>query len=66
MSVIRGDCPVNIVVSPDKEQTAIAAAKFIEQSATAAIKERGQFTLAVSGGSTPRRMLELLLSLIHI
>ena len=60
MSVIRGDCPVNIVVSPDKEQTAIAAAKFIEQSAMAAIKERGQFSLAVSGGSTPRRMLELL------
>ena len=51
---------MNIIVSTDKEQTAIAAAKFIEESATSAIKQRGQFSLAVSGGSTPRRMLELL------
>lgn len=51
---------MNIVISKNKEQLARAAADFIVKSAAAAIEDRGQFTLAVSGGSTPRKMLELL------
>lgn len=51
---------MNIVVSTDKNELARAAADFIVQKATAAIADRGRFTLAVSGGSTPRKMLDLL------
>ena len=51
---------MNVDVYPDKEQLAQAAAAAIERAAIRAIEERGLFTLALSGGSTPARMLEFL------
>lgn len=47
-------------VLPDREALAYKAADFVAEAAARAIGERGQFTVAVSGGSTPRRMLEVL------
>ena len=47
-------------VLPDREALAHRAAEFVVEAAARAIRERGQFTLAISGGSTPRRMLEVL------
>ena len=51
---------VNIHRFESAEQVAPAAAAMVASCATAAIRERGQFTLALSGGSTPWRMLEQL------
>jgi 6-phosphogluconolactonase len=44
----------------DPEEAAREAARVIEMAALPAIRERGQFNFAVSGGKTPWRMLELL------
>lgn len=44
----------------DAEEAAQEAARIIEMAAQAAIAERGEFNLAVSGGHTPWRMLEIL------
>ena len=43
-----------------KDEVAAAAADFVARCARAAIGERERFTLALSGGSTPWRMLQLL------
>jgi|ERR1044071_914866 6-phosphogluconolactonase len=51
---------VLIFDSPD-EVTQAAAARFVELG-QAAIAERGRFTVALSGGSTPKRVYELLAS----
>ncbi len=51
MQVHRFDSP---------EQVAVAAAAAIAARALAAVGERGVFTLALSGGSTPWKMLESL------
>ena len=47
---------------PDAEAVARRAAGRIAVAARAAVAERGRFLLAVSGGTTPRRMLRLLAS----
>ena len=47
-------------VVADDEAAAVEAARVIEMVADAAIADRGRFNLAVSGGKTPWRMLELL------
>jgi len=47
-------------ILPDAEAVARRAAAWIVEAACAAIEARGRFLLAVSGGSTPRRMLGLL------
>jgi len=47
-------------VLPDPEAVARRAAPLIAQRARAAVLARGQFILALSGGTTPTRMLELL------
>ncbi len=47
-------------VLDDPEATARRAVDAIVDASARAIAERGQFVWAVSGGSTPRRMLELL------
>lgn len=47
-----------VAASPD-DLAREAARRFIE-AARAAIKERGRFAVALSGGSTPRRLYELL------
>jgi 6-phosphogluconolactonase len=48
---------VKIVVLPDADAAAQEAANLIADSARAAIKERGKFIFAVSGGRTPGQML---------
>lgn len=47
-------------ILPDADAVARRAASVIGQAARAAVLERGRFVLAVSGGTTPRRMLRLL------
>ncbi len=44
----------------DPEEAAREAARVVEMAADSAIRDRGQFNFAVSGGKTPWRMLELL------
>jgi len=51
---------MNVEVVADAEALAQRAVEHIVVAAAQAIDERGQFVWAVSGGSTPRRMLELL------
>jgi 6-phosphogluconolactonase len=48
---------VEVLVYPDAETVARRAAEFIVRQAQEAIALRSQFTLAMSGGSTPWRML---------
>jgi 6-phosphogluconolactonase len=47
-------------VRDDAESAAARAAELIAEAAAAALADRGSFSLALSGGRTPRRMLELL------
>ncbi len=51
---------MQVEVLDDPEATARRAVDAIVEASARAIAERGQFVWAVSGGSTPRRMLELL------
>jgi 6-phosphogluconolactonase len=51
---------MQLEVLPDREALADRATELIAEAAVRAIAERGQFVFAVSGGSTPRRLLELL------
>lgn len=51
---------MNVEVLVDSEALAERAVELIIDAAARAIDERGQFVWAVSGGSTPRRMLALL------
>lgn len=51
---------MKIEVLENKESLAIRATHLIAGYAEQAIAESGSFTFAVSGGSTPKRMLELL------
>jgi len=46
----------------DREQLAAAAAELFVKIATESIAARGRFRVALSGGSTPRRVFELLAS----
>lgn len=56
----REPAGVNVEVFPDSEALAEHAVDEIVAAAARAIDERGVFVWAVSGGSTPRRLLELL------
>jgi 6-phosphogluconolactonase len=51
---------VKAEVLADPEAVAHRAAAFLAGEARAAIRERGRFLVALSGGTTPSRMLELL------
>lgn len=51
---------MQLVVKSNAEEVAQAAVETLLEIAVKAIDERGLFKWAVSGGSTPRRMLELL------
>ena len=51
---------MDLLIYPDAEMVAQQAAALIVQESRNAIAARGQFTLALSGGSTPWRMLALL------
>ena len=50
----------HIEVLPDAEAVARRAAKFICDRVRTGVEERGTFSLALSGGRTPARMLEFL------
>ncbi|WP_026951741.1 6-phosphogluconolactonase [Algoriphagus mannitolivorans] len=45
---------------PDSLQVAESAAKYLEQKIRDSIKEKGSFSMAISGGKTPWQMLKLL------
>lgn len=45
------------IVLPTAEDAATTAAGIIAEAARAAVRDRGRFTLALSGGTTPLRML---------
>ncbi|HEY3241691.1 MAG TPA: 6-phosphogluconolactonase, partial [Acidimicrobiia bacterium] len=47
-----------VEVAPDAAALARAAVRHVIEAADAALDERGRFTLAVSGGSTPSRFFE--------
>lgn len=49
-----------VVVMPHHEDVALAAATAVAAEARQAVRNRGRFSLALSGGSTPRRTYELL------
>jgi 6-phosphogluconolactonase len=51
---------MKIEVLPDIDAVARRAAEFIAAAAHEAVADRGQFTLAVSGGRTPWQMLRVL------
>ena len=48
---------------PDPESVAQRAAQIIDETGRRAIKDRGKFAVALSGGSTPRLLLPLLAQL---
>lgn len=50
----------HIEVEADGEAVAQAAKRRVVELCEVAVQERGRFTLALSGGSTPRRLYELL------
>jgi 6-phosphogluconolactonase len=52
--------PVDVAVFPDDATLMRAEAEHVAALARAAIAARGRFLLALSGGSTPRRLYELL------
>src|SRR5579883_2989394 len=53
---------MNVAIYPDTDQLSHAAAQYIVQIANEAIAAHGRFTLALSGGSTPRKLYGLLAS----
>jgi 6-phosphogluconolactonase len=52
--------PSSVIVSDDKNQLAMDAAARVTQLARDAVSERGRFRVALSGGSTPRALYQLL------
>jgi 6-phosphogluconolactonase len=48
----------NVQIVDDPESLALAAAQLLVQSCREAIAARGRFTVALSGGSTPRRLYQ--------
>jgi gluconokinase len=55
-----GDPAGDIVITPNVEALSEAAADFLVRRASEAITTRGRFTVALTGGSTPRQLYELL------
>jgi len=51
---------IMIKIFKDQEELSIAAAKLLVQIANEAIKERGAFTVALTGGSSPASLYKLL------
>ena len=50
----------DIHLFPDAEELAHGAAAFVASAAEQSIRRRGRFVIALSGGTTPRRLYELL------
>jgi 6-phosphogluconolactonase len=51
---------MNVLVSPTPQAAATLAAQHLARAAASAIAERGSFSMALSGGSTPKLMYEAL------
>jgi 6-phosphogluconolactonase len=51
---------VKVLVSPTPQDAASLAARHLAQAAAGAIAERGSFSVALSGGSTPKLMYQAL------
>lgn len=51
-----------VAVYSDPEALSLAAATFLAEEAREAVRRHGRFTIALAGGSTPRRTYELLAS----
>ncbi len=56
----RGGASVNVEVLAHGEALAVRSVEVILEAAAQSIDERGVFVWAISGGTTPRRLLELL------
>jgi len=56
----EGETPPLLQVLPDAEALAHRAAELFVMAASSSISSRGFFSVAFSGGSTPRRLFELL------
>jgi len=59
------DAEPHVLVFDDAESVACAAAERVVELARESIAARGRFTLALSGGTTPRRVYELLAAEEH-
>lgn len=57
---MRGNVKPEIRYFPDLEALSLEAAGLISQTADKSVAEKGLFSLVLSGGSTPRRLYELL------
>lgn len=55
----------NIQIYPDPDNLALAAAEKVIETANQAVKDRGVFSLALSGGSTPQALYKILASEPH-
>jgi 6-phosphogluconolactonase len=53
---------MTIAIYPDADTLSQAAAQYVVRVANEAISEHGRFTIALSGGSTPKRLYSLLAS----
>ncbi|GCE13428.1 6-phosphogluconolactonase [Tengunoibacter tsumagoiensis] len=51
---------VDVLIYPTTEKLSLEAADFIVKAANEAIADHGRFTLALSGGSTPRKLYGML------
>lgn len=51
---------MNVMVFPDGDQLSHAAARYVVQVANEALAAHGRFTIALSGGSTPKKLYGLL------
>ncbi len=51
---------ISVFVHPDADTLALATAALFVEEARRAVSERGRFTVALAGGSTPKRTYELL------
>jgi 6-phosphogluconolactonase len=49
-----------LVICPDTDRLAVAAAERVVGAAAEAVRERGRFALALAGGSTPEKTYDLL------
>src|SRR5947209_11612314 len=54
------EIPMHVAVYPDLDTISQQAAQYIVRVANEAIVTRGRFTIALSGGSTPRKLYSLL------
>ncbi len=56
------DAPFQVEVLADATAVARRAGEYVARRADEAVRQRGRFTIALSGGSTPRTLYELLAS----